>query len=165
VNLLHHRRHRPGLSLWLVVALLFMQIATSAYACPGGMFMAAVADEQSASIGHDGDHGAGMEAHHDAGQHAAAAMSPDMVDCDMAAGLDANSPQLCKLHCEPGNQTPLHASASTDAPVAPLLWAVLDWSTTALLPQQCNTPRLGVASGAPPPGTPPLYLSLLVLRN
>ena len=24
---------------------------------------------------------------------------------------------------------------------------------------------LGVASGAPPPGAPPLYLSLLVLRN
>jgi hypothetical protein len=43
---------------------------------------------------------------------------------------------------------------------------VLDWSPPALLPQQlANTPRLGVASGAPPPGSPPLYLSLLVLRN
>jgi hypothetical protein len=167
VNFLHQRHHRRGLSLWLVVALLFMQIATSAYACPGGMFMAAVADGQSASLDDDGDQVAGTAAHHGTGQNAAAAMSPDMVDCDMAAGLDAETPQLCKLHCEPGNQTPLHASASTDAPAAPLLfWAVLDWSATALLPQQLgNTPRLGVASGAPPPGAPPLYLSLLVLRN
>jgi hypothetical protein len=166
VNLLHDRRHRRGLSLWLVVALLFMQIATSAYACPGGMFMAAAGDEPSASIAGE-DHAAGLDAHHGAGEHAAAAMSADMGDCDMAAVLDADSPQLCKLHCEPGNQTPLHASASTDTPAAPLLcWAVLDWSSTALLPQQLGlTPRLGVASGAPPPGAPPLYLSLLVLRN
>jgi hypothetical protein len=165
VNLLHDRRHRRGLSLWLVVALLFMQIATSAYACPGEMFMVAAADEPFASVDHD--HTAGPQDHHGAGEHAAAAMSADMVDCDMAAGLDADSPQLCKLHCEPGNQTPLHASASTDTPAAPLLcWAVLDWSSTALLPQQLGlTPRLGVASGAPPPGAPPLYLSLLVLRN
>lgn len=165
VNFLHQRHHRRGLSLWLVVALLFMQIATSAYACPGGMFMAAAGEDQATSI--DYGHAAGPQADHGAGHPATAAMSPDMVDCDMAAGLDAETPQLCKLHCEPGNQTPLHASASTDAPAAPLLfWAVLDWSATALLPQQLgNTPRLGVASGAPPPGAPPLYLSLLVLRN
>lgn len=194
VNLLHHRHPRRGLSLWLVVALLFMQIATSAYACPGGVFMAgtyadaaasgsqdddgAAADathhghhpRQPGSSAHDGDPQASRPDGHDhaavSPEAAAAALSPDMVDCDMSAGLDADSPQLCKLHCEPGSQTPLHASASTDAPVAPLLWAVLDWSSTALLPQQQgHLPRLGVASGAPPPGAPPLYLSLLVLRN
>lgn len=166
VNLLHHRRKQHGLSLWLVVALLFMQIATSAYACPGNLFMGAADAGQSASIGH-ADHGGGTADHHGASQHDMAAMSPDMVDCDMSQGLDAESPQLCKLHCEPGSQTPLHASASTDAPAASLLcWAVLDWSSAALLPQQLgHTPRLGVASGAPPPGAPPLYLSLLVLRN
>jgi hypothetical protein len=164
VNCLPHRHHRRGLTLWLVVALLFMQIATSAYACPGEMFMAAAGEDQATSI--DDGHAAGQHTDHGAGHPATAAMSPDMVDCDMAAGLDADSPNLCKLHCEPGNQTPLHASASSDAPAAPLhFWAVLDWSPTALLPQLGNKPRLGVASGASPPGSPPLYLSLLVLRN
>lgn len=170
VNLQHHRHSRRGLSLWLVVALLFMQIATSAYACPGGVFMAAIGG-QVASVDHTADHGTGPQALHEghtAGHDSnATGLSPDMVDCDMSAGLDADSPQLCKLHCEPGSQTPLHASASTDALAAPLLcWAVLDWSSTALLPRQLShTPRLGVASGAPPLGAPPLYLSLLVLRN
>jgi hypothetical protein len=195
VNCLHHRHRRRGLSLWLVVALLFMQIATSAYACPGELFLMAdvkqdgaaasstggkPAPETTLAAGHshhpheadptapDGAHHQADHVNHVADHSAAAALSPDMTDCDMAMGLDAHSPNLCKLHCEPGNQTPLHASASTDAPAAAALlcWAVLDWSSTALLPQQPGlTPRLGVASGAPPPGAPPLYLSLLVLRN
>jgi hypothetical protein len=194
VNCLHHRHHRRVLSLWLVVALLFMQIAMSAYACPGELFLTADVKEDGAAASstggnaaaettlaaghghhphdadptaHDGAHHLAGHVNHVADHSAAAALSPDMTDCDMAMGLDADSPNLCKLHCEPGNQTPLHASASTDAPAAPLLcWAVLDWSSTALLPQQLgHMPRLGVASGAPPPGAPPLYLSLLVLRN
>jgi hypothetical protein len=162
VNCLSHRHHRRGLSLWLVVALLFKQIATSAYGCPGGMFPGAGdADaEHVVSIDHDAHAG------HGAPRHATTAMPDDMVDCDMSTGLGTDTPQLCKLHCEPANQTTLHASASNDAPAAPLLWAVLDWSPGALPHHQLgNTPRLGVVSGAPPPGAPPLYLSLLVLRN
>jgi hypothetical protein len=197
VHRLLHRHPRRSLSLWLVAALLFMQIAISAYACPSVMVMAAAAATDDAATAssiaagparastgapshghhphdadpsaHDGEHQ--PVAHppdHPADLPAATAMSPDMIDCDMAMGLglDADAAQLCKLHCEPANQTPLHASAPVDAPMAPLLWAVLDWSSTARLAQQLgHTPRLGVASGAPPPGAAPLYLSLLVLRN
>ena len=130
------RRPTRWLSSWLSLALLFMQIAAAAYVCP-------VAAPVTAPIA-----------------------MVEMPGCSghMPAALDADQPQLCKAHCQQGSQT-VQPTPSSDAPVTPVLVAVLDWTGAALLPQQPAGRLPLVASGAPPPGSPPLYLSLLVLRN
>lgn len=129
------RRCARWLCAGVVVALLFAQLATAAYACPAGA---------------------------DATQHAA-----PMPGCDGHAGQapDPAQPQLCKAHCQQGSQV-VGANAAPDLLSTPLLWAVLDWAQAALQPVLLAQQRLqGPASGAPPPGALPLYLSLLVLRN
>jgi hypothetical protein len=133
------RRLRRLLCGWLGVALLFAQLATAAYACPRS--------------------GAGapttvVEAH--------------MPGCDgqMPTSMDPAQPQLCKAHCERGSQT-VNAVSAVDLSPVPLLLAVLDWSARS---QARALPAIaqrypGALAGAPPPGSPPLYLALLVLRN
>jgi hypothetical protein len=79
--------------------------------------------------------------------------------------MDPMQPQLCKLHCSPASQT-VQASVVLDAPSAPLLLAVLDWAPAAqLLAGDAVLARRLTPSGAAPPGAPPLYLALLVLRH
>jgi hypothetical protein len=46
-----------------------------------------------------------------------------------------------------------------------LLLAVLDWSDALRLPAAPPSRRAEFLAGASPPGDPPLYLRLLVLRN
>jgi hypothetical protein len=135
------RRQRRWLCGALFAVLLFAQLATAAYACPR------TADAAPAPAA-----------------PAFAAMAA-MPDCSAAqpTTMDPEQPQLCKAHCDQGAQT-LGAATTVDLPVSPLLMAVLDWSVQALAQpiggRCCST----VPSGAPPPGTVPLYLSLLVLR-
>ena len=130
------RRPTRWLSSWLGLALLFMQIAAAAYACPAG----------------------------------AAATAPvvmaEMPGCsgDMAATMDPDHPQLCQVHCQQGSQT-VQPTPASDAPATPVLMAVLDWTRAALLPTQPAHRTSTVAWGGSPPGSPPLYLCLLVLRN
>jgi hypothetical protein len=133
-----HRRPRRWLSGWLMVVLLLTQLVTSAYACP--------------TIG--------------AATPAPAAMA-DMPGCEgnMPATMDPDQPQLCQAHCSQGSQT-VQSATGADTPTAPaLLLATLDWSHTTPAPSACATRRPQVATGTSPPGSPPLYLSLLVLRN
>ena len=132
-----HRSRRRWLSVWLIAALLCLQMAAAAYACPR------------------------IAAHIDA----AGAMA-EMDDCvgGAAAAMDPEQPQLCRLHCEPGTQT-LSPTLALDFASVPVLVAVLDWRPAFV---DADTPPMhGVSfpAGAPPPGSPPLYLSLLVLRN
>ena len=89
-----------------------------------------------------------------------------MPGCDghMGGELDEGQPQLCKAHCDQGNQTS-SPFASPDLSTAPLLLAVLDWTSATLAPAAAPRRALMAFSGAPPPGTPPIYLALLVLRN
>lgn len=135
-----HRRLERWLSGGLVLLLLFMQLATAAYACP-----------------------AELQALRNA---AAMQAMPAMADCDanMARDMDAEQPQLCKAHCQQGEQV-LGVTAMGDWTPWPLLLAVIDWRPTlqAALPpaRACSGPP----PGAVPPGSPPIYLSLLVLRN
>ena len=132
-----HRLHRRWLAAGLIVALLFAQFATAAYACP---------------------------------REAAAPQEPPamatMPGCDghMGADMDPGQPQLCKAHCDQGNQT-ASPFATPDLSTAPLLLAVLDWTSATLAPAAAPRRALMAFSGAPPPGTPPIYLALLVLRN
>jgi len=96
---------------------------------------------------------------------AAAAMA-EMPDCggNIPGAMDPDQPQLCRAHCQQGSQN-VHPTPASDAPATPVLLAVLDWTHAALLPAQPAGRMPVVASGAPPPGSPPLYLRLLVLRN
>ncbi len=131
------RRLRRWVSGGLLVAMLFMQLATAAYACP----QLAKSLENAAMAG--------------------------MQDCAAmgTAQMDDAQPQLCKAHCDKDAQS----AASTVAPDLQPNPA----ATTLLLGTVVPTlaaPLFEAAPGQPtalgrPPSAPPLYLSLLVLRN
>ena len=133
------RRHRGWLSGWLIAVVLFTQLITAAYACP-----------QLAPDSAD----------------AAAAMVA-MPDCDgsRSATMDPDQPQLCKAHCEAGKTSVNSQVVALDAPpamaVGAALVGIVDVAEAAML---AATMPASVADG-PPVGSPPLYLSLLVLRN
>ncbi|MBC7956060.1 MAG: hypothetical protein H7Y33_09355 [Cytophagales bacterium] len=131
-------RQRRWLSGWLILALLFMQLATAAYACP-----AQVTAERTV---------------------AATPAMPEMPGCDMAQPMDPDQPQLCQAHCQQGNQA-VNPPQAGDAASPPVLLAVLDWARAALAVPQPKGMEHGVDAGAAPPGSPPLYIVLLVLRN
>jgi len=116
--------------------LLITQTATVAYACP------AIAAAQAAVV---------MAA---------------MPGCEgnMPGAMDPDQPQLCKAHCQQGSQT-VHPTPASDVPATPLLLAVLDWTSAALMPARPAARTSIVTPGGSPPGSPPLYLALLVLRN
>lgn len=133
------RRHRGWLSGWLTAVVLFAQLITAAYACP--------------QLAPDSD--------------VAAAAMVAMPDCDgsMSAAMDPDQPQLCKAHCEAGKTSVNSQVAALDAPtvmaVGAALVGIVDVAEAAML---AATMPASVADG-PPVGSPPLYLSLLVLRN
>jgi hypothetical protein len=130
-------RRRRWLAVWLVGVLLFAQLATAAHACPAWFEQARDAIAMAAMPGCE---------------HAAA-----------GAPASELSP-LCKSHCSPDAQSSSPAP-SADLHAHPVLLAVLDWTPTAQRPARPGGCASVVRSGAPPPGSPPLYLSLLVLRN
>jgi hypothetical protein len=134
------RRHRRALAGWLILALLFMQFAVAAHACPR-----AAADPSAV---------------------AALAAMAEMPGCDgaMATTVDLEQPQLCKAHCERDAQTVSPISA-IDLPAATSMPAVLDGSPRSRLAAAGTAPHGPQPSGIPPPGSPPLYLALLVLRR
>lgn len=133
------RRHRGWLSGWLIALVLFTQLATAAYACPQ---LSPAPDD------------------------AAVAMAT-MPDCEGSTptSMDPDQPQLCKAHCETGKTSVNSQVAALDAPpamaVGAALVGVVDVADVA---QLAATMPESVANG-PPVGSPPLYLSFLVLRN
>ena len=130
------RLHRC-LTRWLSVALLFMQLAVAAYACPAAFTPAP----------------------------APAAMA-EMPGCpgNMPQAMDPDQPLLCQAHCQQASQTP-QPTPPADLPNSPVLLAVLDWRPALLLPTWPAGEAQALRPGASPPGSPPLYLRLLVLRN
>ena len=131
------RAFKRWLAVSLVMLMLFMQLATSVYACPAEL----------------------QALRNDAAMQA-------MPDCDgnMPRGMDTEQPQLCKAHCQQGEQA-VGAPAANDWTPWPLLLAVIDWRQAALADLPRAGPQAGPPPGATPPGSPPIYLSLLVLRN
>lgn len=120
------------------MAMLFMQLATAAYACP--------------QQGLPGPERASMAA---------------MQDCDAmgAAQMDEAQPQLCKAHCDKNAQSTASAAAPDLQPNPAATTLLLGTVTPTLA-----APLFEAAPGQPmalvrPPSAPPLYLSLLVLRN
>jgi hypothetical protein len=131
------RAFKRWVSGGLVMLLLFMQLATAAYACPAEL--QALRNE------------------------AAMAAMPG-CDGNMPRAMDADQPQLCKAHCQQGEQV-VGAAAAADWTPSPLLLAVIDWRPTAQLSLPPARQWAGPLPGSVPPGSPPIYLSLLVLRN
>ena len=141
------RRLRRWLSVWQIVSLLFMQLAVAAYVCP-------MAQAQTSAVNAE-----------------AAQDMTDMTDMPVCqegkSGMDPTRGALCKAHCEQGEQVVggLHAGAA-DAPATAGLLALLDWRVTALaVHAQAQTAGQALPHCAAPPGLPPRYLSLLVLRQ
>ena len=130
-------RRTRWLAAWLVAVLLFAQIATAAHACPVWL------EQARATIAMAG-----------------------MPGCDhgSAGASDVEQTPLCKSHCQPDAQS-VNPVPSADLPAQPVLLAVLDWTPMAQRIGRLAGRMPLVHSGAPPPGSPPLYLSLLVLRN
>lgn len=116
--------------------LLYAQLVAAAYSCPG------------------------LEV------PAEAVPAETLVDCGTHphGQMDPDQPLLCKAHCDPGEQSPNSSPGSLltahAAPLPVLLWVL----PQADSPADLEVPAYAPASG-PPRGAPPLYLSLLVLRN
>ncbi|MBI5717417.1 MAG: hypothetical protein HZC37_06990 [Burkholderiales bacterium] len=128
----------------MVALLLFVQWTTASYACPQ------LSGAASESMG-----GAG------------ASTIASMPDCggDMSA-MDPEQPQLCKVHCEAGQQSVNSGAAVLGAPPAMAhggaVVGVLDIAEAAGLAAAMPPSAWGAG---PPAGVPPLYLTLQVLRN
>ena len=92
---------------------------------------------------------------------------PVMPGCDghMAQTIDATG-QLsqCKAHCEQARQV-VNSAPAADFDTTPVMLAVVDWSLAARATPPDLQVEPVVRPGAAPPGSPPLYLSLQVLRN
>ena len=143
----HARRLIAG---WLVATLLFMQFALAAHTCQAAG-RATAAPQAAAEMVHT------PACHGDGGSTASAAMAPD-----------ADSLHLCKAHCQQGAQTPGAVPLADALSTSWLPIATLDWAQAALAVDAAATSAgqpPALRSGAPPPGAPPLFISLLVLRR
>ncbi|MEH0164830.1 hypothetical protein ABT392_13370 [Paucibacter sp. JuS9] len=131
------RRLRRWISGGLLMAMLFMQLATAAYACP--QLQRALQDGQ---------------------------MMAAMPGCEgMPAQMDDDQPQLCKAHCDrdaQGTASAVVPDLQPNPAAVTLLMGIIE-PVPPLLPAGVAA---GLAAGLRrPPGAPPLYLALLVLRN
>ena len=72
----------------------------------------------------------------------------------------ANSAMLDSVHKAAQS---LSAAVALDLTAAPMLLTVLDW--TLIAPAATQVWPAALHAGAPPPGSPPIYIALQVLRN
>lgn len=135
------RLMRRWVSGAVMVTLLFMQLATAAYACP-----------QLARAAGTGTHQAELT---------------KLPDCHAqpAATMDSEQPALCKAHCSKDAQSAT-AQPTLDLQANPAAMALLQ-RIVEFAPESALPPAAAATSPwlLPPLGPPPLYLSLLVLRN
>lgn len=154
------RDRRPGAGwfrLLMVLVLLFGQQAAIAHLCARVLPMSA----PGAPVDRK-DHGV---AGNPAPAPAATQAPCEGHGAGAAEGAAPEDRLLCKAHCQADEQSVNSGSAAPDLPAAVLL-GLVPW----------HQPRLGDAAPGgrpapratptgPPAGSPPLYLSLLVLRN
>lgn len=132
------RSVRAWTATLVAVCILFAQVAVSAYACPQLL-------EQSTPV--------------------AQGKALPMVDCDsMPAGeMDPTQPNLCKAHCEFGQQVS-KADNYPDTPspelnvLWPLVWVLLP------TPQTASVVSPAAETSERPRGSPPLYIVHQVFR-
>jgi hypothetical protein len=134
------RAHRWLCGVFAAV-LLFGQTAALAYACQGMQTGARAAGD--------------------------VVMVEAMAGCTGHADADAapEHPLMCKAHCQADQQSVNTGSAAADLPPADLVGAVL-WHLPEPQPiAVCGAFAPAAQPAGPTAGFPPLYLSLLVLRN
>jgi hypothetical protein len=88
-----------------------------------------------------------------------------MPGCEGMAGgtMDTEQPTLCKLHCDKDKQSSTADTPSAALPMPALLMHGLGWR---LPDDQRGTPNARPAlDTGPPRGTPPIFITFLVLRN
>jgi hypothetical protein len=81
------------------------------------------------------------------------------------SGADPGQPLLCKAHCEAGQQTVNSATGAASVPPPALIDALWLRVLDPMAVEQIAAAMPEAQPVGPPAGTPPLYLSLLVLRN
>ncbi|WP_133702284.1 hypothetical protein [Roseateles toxinivorans] len=119
------------------MTMLFMQLATAAYACP----------QLETAL-------------------QAPVMAATMPGCDnMPAQMDAEQPQLCKAHCDRDAQN-TSSTLAPDLQPNPSAAMLLMGSVEPVQPPVLRGAAQNCTAALPrPPGAPPLYISLQVLRN
>ena len=146
-------RTRRWLVSLLSLVLLLTQFAVTAYACPGweGDFDKGTPHRQ-VMADMPGCHGMGMDM--------------DADDANADAGNEAKQqPLLCKAHCDRDKQS-TSAQPSVDLPsLGQILSFVVGRIDYAAASQAAITPAGFSRDGGPPRGSPPVYLTLQVLRN
>jgi hypothetical protein len=146
------------LGLLMALVLVLGQQAALAHACARGLPMSAPAAPAEGSVDGSADRSADLRA-------AAPVLMPMACEGHEAEGPAPEQRLLCKAHCQADEQSVNSAAAAPDLPAADLL-GLVPW----------HQPQLGDAAHVvrpvpratptgPPAGAPPLYLSLLVLRN
>jgi hypothetical protein len=133
-------RTRRQVSTWVIGVLLLAQWLVAAHACAG---VARAPAPEVAAVVSNSPHG---------GCHA-----------EPPAALDPFSTSLCKVHCDVGQQAPVHIVAD-EAPAATPVWfavPAVDRFEGVGRPLGHSCPPRSSA----PPGWPPLHLTLGVLRN
>lgn len=130
------KQFRRWVSAGVATVLLLLLVTVAAYACPN------------------------LSAPVDRGTMA----SSMMADCEgMSDSMDAEQPQLCRAHCEKDS------SATTTLSVVDVQPSTLAQSLIRVLEPTLIFDVLTAGSAAlpvlPSSGAPPLYLTLLVLRN
>ena len=88
-----------------------------------------------------------------------------MPGCEGMAGstMDTEQPTLCKLHCDKDKQSSTADTPAATLPIPALLahglgWRLADEERPAALARPALT-------AGPPRGSPPLFITYLVLRN
>jgi len=127
------RSTRRTLSWLFAIAFAWLQLATSAYACP----------TPSGTAEH---------------------LSASMPNCESmsVSTIDSEQPNLCKAHCDNDKQRAT-ADHGIEVPAVGALDHASIWRAAS---HDVPTPRpAGPLDTGPPTGTPPLFITFLVLRN
>ena len=142
-------RQGRWITSFLVAALLLMQFALAAYACPKLDSAAHAASMQKA--------GMAMED---------AVGMPSMPDCHAMAGtMDEQDPQLCRAHCNGDSlSSPSQQGLELQLIAAHAIWVA--YVLPVVLESERDTdPRAVYAELDSRVGSPPIYLTHQVFRN
>jgi hypothetical protein len=128
-------RHRGSICGWLAAVLVAQLLLSAAHACVSTVVPAV-------AVAHTHE-----------------------CDGEKSAPADGNPTPLCKVHCEAGQQSVKSSAGAVDVPQAPLAGAPLMRVLDIVAAEALAADMPAALAVGPPAGAPPLYLSLLVLRN
>lgn len=119
----------------LIGAVLFAQMAVSAYACPGLLAAATMTVPMAAT----------------AENAASAAPAPPMMNCeDMAMPMDAAFPNLCAEHCHQGQQSDQAATLTVPAALLTELYITPPAPEPIVAPRPAAATASALDAASPP---------------